>query len=299
MKKVLKWVGIVLGGLIVLLLLAVGAVYLISNSRLNKSYNIEPETVAVPTGDEAVQYGRHVAVIRGCADCHGNNLAGDPLIEDPALAYLYASNLTAGKGGIGGEYTNVDFVRAIRHGVDPDGKPLWFMPAQEFYYLNDHDLGALIAYIKSLPPVDHVMPENSGGLLGRILFVTGQLPLIPAELIDHTAARPPVVEAGVTAAYGEYLAVGCKGCHRANYAGGPIPGAPPDALPAANLTPAGELSEWTEEDFINTMRFGITPEGDQLDPEWMPWPAIGQMTDEELQAVWLYLQSLPPVADGG
>lgn len=299
MKKVLKWVGIVLGGLLVLLLVAVGAVYVISNSRLNKTYNIQSEAVAVPTGDEAVQYGRHVAVIRGCTDCHGNNLAGDPLIEDPALAYLYASNLTTGKGGINGEYTDVDFVRAIRHGVDPDGKPLWFMPAQEFYYLNDDDLGALIAYIKSLPSVDNVIPENSGGLLGRILFVTGQLPLVPAELIDHNAPRPPVVEPGITVEYGEYLAVGCKGCHHTNYAGGPIPGAPPDAPPAANLTPAGELSEWTEEDFINTMRFGITLEGNQLDPEWMPWPAIGQMTDEELQAVWLYLQSLPPVADGG
>ena len=88
MKKVLKWVGIVLGGLLVLIVVAVGAVYLISNSRLNKTYNIQPETVAVPTGDEAVQYGRHVAVIRGCTDCHSDNLAGEPLIEDPALAYL-------------------------------------------------------------------------------------------------------------------------------------------------------------------------------------------------------------------
>ena len=212
--------------------------------------------------------------------------------------YVYAANLTAGQGGIGGEYTDADFVRAIRHGVDPDGKPLWVMPAQEFYYLNDHDLGALIAYLKSLSPVDHVMPEHSGGVLGRILFLTGQLPLMPAELINHTAARPSPVEPGVTVAYGEYLAVGCKGCHSANYGGGPVPGAPPDAPLAANLTPAGELAQWSEEDFVNTIRFGVTPAGDQLNPEWMPWPAIGQMTDDELKAVWLYLQSLPPVAGG-
>jgi mono/diheme cytochrome c family protein len=208
-----------------------------------------------------------VAVIRGCTDCHGDNLAGEPLIEDPALGYLYASNLTAGQGGVDADFTDADFVRAIRHGVGSDGKPLWFMPAQEFYYLNDDDLGALIAYIKSLPPMDNVMPKNSGRLLVRILFVTGQLPLVPAELVDHNAPRPPVVEPGVTVEYGEYLAVGCQGCHHANYAGGPILGAPPDVPPAANLTPAGELAEWAEEDFINTMRFGIAPDGDQLDPD--------------------------------
>ena len=83
MKKVLKWVGIVLGGLIVLVVIAVGAVYLISNSRFNKTYNIQPETVVIPSDAEAVTYGRHVAVIRGCTDCHGDNLAGKPLIEDP------------------------------------------------------------------------------------------------------------------------------------------------------------------------------------------------------------------------
>jgi mono/diheme cytochrome c family protein len=293
MKKVLKWVGIVLGALIALAVIAIVAVYLISGSQLNKTYDIQPETVAIPTAEETLERGRHLAVTRGCTDCHGDNLAGKLMVEDPAFGTLYGPNLTSGQGGIG-HYTDVDFVRAVRHGVAPDGSGLWIMPSKEYYVLNDDDLGALMAYLKSLPAVDNTVPEKSAGPILRVLLVSGQLPLIPAEEIDHNAPRPAAVEPGVTVEYGEYVATLCTGCHRANFAGGLMPGDSPDATPAANLTPGGELAQWTEEDFITAMRFGLDPAGNTIDPEIMPWPAIGQMTDDELQAIWLYLQSLPP-----
>jgi mono/diheme cytochrome c family protein len=295
MKKVLKWIGIALAGLIGLLILAVVAVYIISSSRINKTYDIQVESVNIPTDEEALEWGQHIAQTRGCNECHTGNFAGGAFIEDPALANLYASNLTAGQGGVGSTYSDTDWVRAIRHGVGPDGKPLLFMPSQEFYYLSDEDLGALIAYLKTLPPVDHQVTEDSVGPLGRVLLLAGQLPLLPVEMIDHDGPRPSAPPVGVTVAYGEYLAVGCQGCHGADYAGGPIPGAPPDAPVSLNLTPGGELQNWTEEDFIQTLRTGITPDGHELDNEWMPWPIVGQMTDEELQAIWLFLQSLAPV----
>ncbi|NIW44030.1 MAG: hypothetical protein GWN30_04445, partial [Gammaproteobacteria bacterium] len=63
---------------------------------------------------------------------------------------------------------------------------------------------------------------------------------------------------------------------------------------ALNLTPGGELKGWSEADFINTIRTGVTVDGRTLN-EVMPWRYIGQMTDEELQAIWLYLQSIPPL----
>lgn len=69
-------------------------------------------------------------------------------------------------------------------------------------------------------------------------------------------------------------------------------------IPTPNLTPGGELAAWSEEDFFKTMRTGITPSGHQLDVE-MPWMYYGRMTDEELRAMWLYLQSLPALAQGG
>ncbi len=73
----------------------------------------------------------------------------------------------------------------------------------------------------------------------------------------------------------------------------------PDAPLAMNITPGGEMAGWSEDDFISTMRFGVNPAGRALDPEWMPWPSFGQMTDDDLKALWLHLQSVPPQADGG
>jgi hypothetical protein len=68
----------------------------------------------------------------------------------------------------------------------------------------------------------------------------------------------------------------------------------PDSPPAPNLTPDGRLGNWTEEAFITTIRTGVTPDGRQLNSEFMPWPSIGKLDDDELRAVWLYLESLPP-----
>ena len=116
--------------------------------------------------------------------------------------------------------------------------------------------------------------------------------MLPAEIVDHDAPRPNTPPVGVTVEYGEYLAVGCTGCHGPGFSGGPIPGSPPDWPPAANLTPSGDLANWTEADFIAAFRTGIKPNGQPFD-EIMPYKAVGQMTDEELKAVWLFLRSLP------
>lgn len=90
------------------------------------------------------------------------------------------------------------------------------------------------------------------------------------------------------------LTAGCSGCHQADYAGGPVPGSPPDAPQAANLTPAGSLAGWTTDDFIQTLRTGVRPNGAPLMGD-MPWQAYGKMTDDELTAIFMFLQTLPPV----
>lgn len=62
------------------------------------------------------------------------------------------------------------------------------------------------------------------------------------------------------------------------------------------MTPSGDLGHWTFDDFATTVRTGQTPEGKVLDPSVMPWPIATRMTDVELEALWLYLQSLPTAA---
>ncbi|MGD8731438.1 MAG: c-type cytochrome [Anaerolineales bacterium] len=295
MRKALKIVGIAAGVLVAVGVIAFIAVYASTESRLNKTYSVDPGSIVISSEPKIIAEGQRLATIRGCTDCHGADLGGDLLLADPAIGTIYATNLTAGEGGVGQYYTNTDYLRAIRNGIDAEGHGLVVMPSVEYNVLSDEDVGALIAYINSLSPVDRVQPEPSFGPLGRILIAMGQLPPLAAEIIDHDAPRPAAPEALANAEFGAYMATSCMGCHGTDFSGGAVPGSPPDAPQAANLTPAGDLGNWTQAEFINTMHTGLTPEGKTLDPSVMPWPISNAMTDVELEALWMYLSSLEPV----
>jgi mono/diheme cytochrome c family protein len=295
----LRVVGFVLIGLALTILVAAAAIYFISENRLNQTLSVPNETVAVPSDTSAIQRGQHLAAAVGvCIDCHGTNLAGKVFIDDPALGRVSAANLTRGRGGVAATYSDADLVRSIRHGVSPTGRMLLVMPADDYYHFSDADLGAIIAYIRSMPPVDNELPPNELRVLGRVLFGTGQLPLQPALDIDHRAPRPPAPQIGVTPEYGKYLGdtAGCTACHGPGLSGGVIAEAPPGTVPAANLTPTG-LGTWSEADFFKVMRTGVRPDGRILD-QFMPWPYYAQMTDDELRAIWRFLQVVPPRATG-
>ena len=171
------------------------------------------------------------------------------------------------------------------------------MQSNTFAYMSDNDLGALIADLKSLSPVDNTLPERRIELLGRVMIGAGMFPIPAVEKIDHTSPLPLPPEPGVTVAYGEYLTRTCTECHGANLNGAPF-GPPGQEVPSPNLTPRGRISVWSEEDFFTTIRTGITPYGNLM-IEDMPWQNFGQMTNDELRAIWLYLQSLPALKQGG
>lgn len=296
MKRVLKWTAVALGGLVGVLLLAAAAVFAVSEYRFRRTYDVQVEAVEIPRDRESIDYGEHVASIRGCKACHGEDLSGQIEFEDPMVGVIANANLTGGEGSEVIGYSVEDWVRSIRHGVGPDGLPLVIMPSNQHYDMSDEDLGALLAYIQSLPPVDNELPELRLALFPRLMYVLGPMDfLVPAELIDHEAPRPDPPERGMTVEYGRYLAGLCSLCHGPGFSGGLIPGTPPDDPPALNLTPGGELAGWTFQDFLTAMRTGMTPSGRQLRDEFMPYESLfGDMTDEEWEAIWLYLQSLPP-----
>ena len=298
MKRILKWIGIILGALLVILVVAVTATQVMAQSRLNKTYDAPVQVIPIPTDEASLARGEHlVTAVSHCDGCHGADLGGIPFIDDPSIGLIYSPNLTSGQGGVGATYTDEDWVRALTQGVAPDGRMLLVMPAQHFRHYSDADLGAIIAYIKSAPPVDREKPESSLSFLGRTIFAVGGFGQMPAEIIDHSAPRPAAPAEGVTAEYGEFLVtVGvCRDCHMPNLAGGqPSPSDPW----APNLTPGGELAGWSQADFINTLRTGVSPSGHELNP-MMPWEAYRNMTDAELQAIWLYLQSLPAQPSNG
>lgn len=296
MRKVFRIIGIVLGGLVGVLLLAGLVLYLIGNARLNKTYDIPASDITLPTDAASLEFGKH-RVETLCQGCHGPDLSGiDNWFSAPPLGNIDSANLTSGKGGIGGEFTTEDYVRAIRHGIDRAGKPIFMTAVPSTAHLSDEDLGAIIAYLKTIPPVDHTVRERHFTPLARILLAAGMLGKLPAESVSHDI-HVTAPARGVTTEYGEYLVNtnDCHVCHGQNLNGGSYPD-PTIKKISPNLTPGGELGFWTEEQFINTIRTGTTPGGHQLNPEFMPWKIYRLFQDDELKAIWLYLQSLPKLS---
>lgn len=293
--------GLVLVVLVVLLAAGAGTVYGVSQSRLARSYaDVPAHPVPVPTGAEAIARGAHIArAVIKCVDCHKADLGGGTVVDDPAIGTVAATNITAGAGGVLAQYTDADLERAIRHGVGRDGRGLWVMPSYEVHQLTDEDLGALIAYLRSVAPVERTVLPRRLGPVGRALYLGGQLPLIDAARINHAAPHPARLAPAPTAEYGRYAARvgGCFGCHGEGLSGGPIPGGPPDWKPASNITPTG-LQGYDEAAFTTLLRTGLRPSGTPVDT-LMPWRYTKDLTDDEVKALWAFLRTVPPREFGG
>lgn len=293
LRKWLRRAGLALAGLLALLVLAAGAGYAASARRLNRTHRAPDESLSIPTDSASLARGRHLATAIGkCVECHGENLGGKVFLDHPTLGRVVAANLTRGAGGIGASASALDLERAIRHGIRRDGRSVVIMPAEDWQGMSDADVGALIAYIRQLVPVDNVLPPTAIGPLARALLVGNVMPMLQAEKVAqsrHPVRTPP----GPTAEYGRYLASvgGCTGCHGAGLSGGPIPGAPPEFKVPSNITPGG-IGAWTEADFMRALRTGRRPDGTAIDTA-MPWRLAGQMSDEEIRAVYAYLRTLP------
>lgn len=296
-KKIFKWFGVGLGGLLGLLVLVAVVLYMIGSTKLNKKYDVNVTVVEVSSDKNELERGKHLAnAVFICTECHTENFGGKEYFTVPGMVNIPIPNLTSGKGGLSNDFSIQDWVRAIRYGVGPDGKALFIMPSNKFHYISDQDLGALIAYIQSMPPVDNLLPENKVEFLGRVMIGAGMFPPFPADAIDLSYSPPASVEPGITVDYGRYLARTCEDCHGDQLNGKPF-GPPGQEYLSPNLTPGGELSDWSETDFITTIRMGVTPYGKSLNQD-MPWQYFGQMTDDELKAVWIYLLSLPKLEQG-
>jgi mono/diheme cytochrome c family protein len=297
MTRIFKFLGYLAGGIVILVVALVTAVFLASNARLKKTFAVNPRPVAIPTDAVAIARGKHLAETRGCNDCHGKDYAGNRVIEDGAMGTLHAPNLTMGKGGRIAAFKDEDWVRAIRHGVGPDQRGLFVMPSEEYAHFSDGDLGALIAFLKTVPSVDRERVPTSLGPVSRGLLAFGKMKLA-ASVIDHPNVNPKSIAPAVTPEYGRYVAASCTGCHGQNLSGGKIEVGPPSWPQAANLTPHADarVTKWSEADFIETLRTAKCPDGTVLN-EVMP-RVFGQMNDVELKALWAYLKTLPAAATG-
>jgi mono/diheme cytochrome c family protein len=272
------------------LLGAAGVSLLALGSPRNRIYRPPNDDIPMPSDAASIARGKHlVEAVAVCTICHGENLGGKLAFEDAFLGRGYTANLTSGHGGVGRTYSTADWVRSIRYGVRPDGRGIIFMPSDYFNRISDADLAAMIAYLRSLPPIDNERTAVEINPAARLMIDLGIFgDVVRAARIDFRAPRPPP-----PADPGAYLVTlgGCTFCHGPHLTGGqgPEPGAPggPD------LTASGPLSRWSFAEFVSTMRNGVNPEGHLIEPKYMPWLGYRNMTDDELRSIWEYLRSLP------
>lgn len=290
MKKLLKWLGILLG--ILLLVGAISAFVMVSkfNSRMNHLYEVPVESLNIPSDSASIAQGSQF--IPFCQSCHGEALQGKVFFTDPKIGTIFSPNLTSGEGGVGKYYKDQDWIRSLRHGINPAGKALFVMPSANLNHLDEHDLACLIAHLKTLPPVDGEKGTNRIPTFTKLLMQMGAFgEVFAAEIIDHNAAFKKAPSREESAAYGEYIVnvTECKTCHQPDLKGGKSPD--PNSPPVPNITNSGVCGKWGKEGFIQTMRTGITPENKILNDSFMPWKHIGQLSDADLGAIQAYLRT--------
>ena len=294
MKKFLKRAAIALLLLVVVAAVAFVAAWQLGERKLERKLEVRVVPVPYTKDRNALKQGQYLFETRGCSECHGSDGRGIAFIDTPGMR-VKSPNITTGPGGVVSDYNEGDWVRAIRHGIAPSGRALFIMPSADYNRMTDADLAALVAYVRSLPPVPGGPTEMRLPLIVKALY---GLDVVKdsAEKIDHRKPPQAPVPVAPTVAHGAYVATMCVGCHRANLEGGPIVGGPPDWPPAAKLTP-GEGSAMarydTAEKFVAMMRTGKRPDGSDVS-KVMPFMTLRNMNDTDLAALYAYLRALSP-----
>lgn len=314
MKKSIKRTLLGLGGLITLLLGA-GILYL---TVVLPNVGPPPDLKVAGT-PEQVERGDYLANhVMICMDCHStrdwSQFAGPPVPgtlgkggevftrEMGFPGHFVSANITP--AGLD-DWTDGEIFRAITTGVNKDGKALFnVMPYHGYGKLAREDIEAVIAYLRTLPALEHETPPADYDF--------------PVNLVINTVPRPaslnPRPDPADQLAYGEYLvtAAACYDCHTEQqqgefvgeaFAGGMEFNMPDGALlRTPNLTPhASGLAGWTAERFVR--RFKMYQDSNYVSPPvgpdhlqtLMPWTMYAGMKEEDLKAIFRYLQSLDPV----
>ncbi len=225
------------------------------------------------------------------------------------LGVVYSKNLTPDPDTGIGRYTDGQIARMMRYSVRPDGKASvqLLMPFAE---LSDADVTAIISYLRTQPPVKHIVPENEWTMVGKV--VKSLSPVFkPRQGVNPPAESPAEAPTVARGAYLARSAANCIGCHtkfnpitlnRAGpeFAGGSEmePSERPGADPAVwfrtpNLTPArgSALSKFPDrETFVaRFQRGGVHQAGSP-----MPWETFSHMSAADIGALYEYLHSIPP-----
>lgn len=297
MKRWVKWAVGIVAAAVVLVAAATAIGYQLGLRKMARTVAVAVKAVPYATDPQSLQRGKYLFDSRGCAECHGAKGVGREFVNDGKGVRLAGPNITT--GGVTARYQPEDWVRTIRHGVKPGGQPVMVMPSVDFNRFTDQDLAAVVAHVRSLPPVQGGAAVIELPLPVRVLYGFGVIQ-DAAATIDHSLPPAQPVAAGVNSQHGGYVANMCIGCHGEHFSGGKVPGGPPDWPPAANLTPGegsvmGRYPGITQ--FAAMLQTGKRPDGRGV--AVMPFESLSKLTDEDVQAVYEFLKTLPARPAGG
>ncbi len=315
MRRILKAIGILL---LIIIGVAIGIAAYVKLALPNVGDAPDIKVQATPENLKRGEYlANHVMV---CIDCHSarnwNEFSAPPIqgtfgkggdVFDTRMGFpgtYYAANITP--AGIG-DWTDGEIFRAITTGVRKNGKPIFpVMPHHNYGQLDEEDIKAVIAYVRSLPAIENKVPESESDFPMNFIINT-----IPAKArLTH---RPPISD---SLAYGRYMvtATSCGDCHtpfesgkyvdELYLAGGRVFELPAGTLLSANITPDPEtgIGNWTKEMFIQRFKsFGDSSNAHQkIDfrkdyNSIMPWTMYAGMTDQDLGAIYAYLRTFKPI----
>jgi mono/diheme cytochrome c family protein len=182
------------------------------------------------------------------------------------------------------------FARAIREGVGHDGRVLsWQMPFNFFKNLSDEDLASVVVYIRSLPPVRHVVPKTK---------IPKQERAEEEKWLKPPTKPFPKPDFSTPEKRGEYLVTlaECVGCHTSHseynpglFAGGNYAHRHGRVAFSANITTDASGIGYGPKAFANVIHTG---KGGTLSAV-MPWVAFRNMSDNDLNAIFAYLNTIP------
>lgn len=269
-----KWMWAVAGAVFALGLFAVAAIYLGSEALIVRRYTLPSSIVHAAAAPADLAWGRHVATIYGCADCHGADLSGRMMTVPPGLR-VEAPSLRS----FAAERSDADFDRAVRHGLAPSARALWVMPSQAYVYMRDSDLADIIGYLRAHPPARADAPPAETtpdfSFAARFAVLDGSLaPVNPYDLGRH-----PPRDVGPRYDGGRYLAaMACSSCHGTDLGG---TAAAPDL---------GIAAKYSRIQFFELMHSGRTASGRPApEMERLAGTRFDAFRDYEIDALYAYL----------
>jgi mono/diheme cytochrome c family protein len=279
MRRLLRWLGFALAGLLVLALCGAGWIWFASARTLGAVHVARAERLAQPTAAERAGADHQMRVL-GCIACHGEGLSGRMALDVPGLALFWAPNLA----DLATRASDQQLAQAIRQGIGHDGRALFLMPSVQYSRLSDGQVAAMIAYIRAQPAAGAAVPPIQWGPIGRLAIATGGLLPMPARMEDYRVRQPwpagPAEEAGR-----QLAATGCTDCHGPDLSGGQP--TPDQAAPDLAIAAGYDLDQ-----FRTLLRTGVPPGGRDLGMmREVALTDLHHYTDAEIAALHAYLRA--------